>query len=206
MKTAPSFPRRLVLIAVLTGLVALLVYTQLPARHSSATTTGDAPGTVLLSYRHAAEAGDNEAALRLGAMLEKGLATKTDIVEAVHWYQQAANRGFAPAQFKLGVLAHTGTGQPVDYATALQWFTQAATQGHDGARYYLGLMYLKGEGVPSDPVQAYRWFYPTHQQGHPKSWQALETALAAMSTEQRAEVKAALPLLTPSTAAAPEVP
>ena len=52
-----------------------------------------------------AQAGDADAAYRLGIMSDLGQGTTEDATEAYHWYRRAAETGYAPAEFNVAVMS-----------------------------------------------------------------------------------------------------
>jgi TPR repeat protein len=99
-------------------------------------------------YRRAAEAGDRDAAFRLGRLLHQD----GDETEALRWTRAAAEAGQADAMFALGnACAEGGQGVPRDEAQALDWYRRAAERNQPEALQALGLAYLRGElGLPRD--------------------------------------------------------
>lgn len=109
------------------------------------------------TLRSAAERGDADAQLSLGAAYEMGHAVPQDYIQAAVWYRKAAEQGNAVAQDFLGFLYDIGRGVPEDNVQAMAWYRKAAEQGDAGAMYALGTMYVSGKGVPQDYVEAHKW-------------------------------------------------
>jgi TPR repeat protein len=111
----------------------------------------------------AAQQGDDEAEMWMGAATEDGWFGITDLSAAIKWYRMAAEDGQAGAQFLLGNRYEKGHGVEQNYATAAEWFRKAAQHtlpiqtgtGVNEGRYHLALLYIEGRGVPQDYVQAY---------------------------------------------------
>ena len=82
--------------------------------------------TALRVWMEPAMAGDPEAQNYVGEILERGLGTAPDYVEAASWYQKAADQGFAPAQINLGQLYEQGRGVEKDPVVALNWYRRAS--------------------------------------------------------------------------------
>ncbi|HEX6141443.1 MAG TPA: caspase family protein, partial [Geminicoccaceae bacterium] len=82
--------------------------------------------TALRVWMEPAMAGDPEAQNYVGEILERGLGTAPDYVQAASWYQKAADQGFAPAQINLGQLYEQGRGVEKDPVVALNWYRRAS--------------------------------------------------------------------------------
>jgi Sel1 repeat len=102
----------------------------------------------------AARAGDGTAALRLGAMYERGRGLPADPAAAERWYRVAAGAGEVDALYNLGVLHEQGIGRPRDPQAAVAWFRRASDQRDAQAQLNLGLLYYRGDGVDRDLAQA----------------------------------------------------
>lgn len=84
-------------------------------------------------YRRAAEAGDMEAAYRLGVMYWKGIGGHDDKL-AVQWLRKAAEAGNAPAQSHLAMLYGMDDTLPQDYVLASMLSQLAAGGGEQKAK------------------------------------------------------------------------
>jgi len=93
-----------------------------------------------------AEAGDAEAAFRVGAAYDFGHGAPHDGAEAFKWYRMAADAGFAEAQNSLG----SGMQAEKRYDEARGWYERAAAQHHPQATNNLAYLYDLGLGVPQD--------------------------------------------------------
>ncbi|MFO1059391.1 MAG: transglutaminase-like cysteine peptidase [Dongiaceae bacterium] len=71
----------------------------------------------IAACRRAAEAGDAEGQLLLGAMLETGTGVRQDPLEAAAWYRLAADRGSSLAASRLGALVAAHRLDPPDQLT-----------------------------------------------------------------------------------------
>lgn len=109
-------------------------------------------------YRRAAAQGHREAALRLAQILERGIGTTADPVEARTLYAGVAQAGVIVAQFNLAVMLEEGRGGPRDLENAAFWYHLAALQGHGRAANNLATMMAKGEGVEANRDAAMRWY------------------------------------------------
>lgn len=77
----------------------------------------------------AAEQGDPEAQLSIGAMYANGQGISQDNRLAVHWYRKAAEQGYAEAQYNFGVMYANGEGVCQNYKIAKEWFGKACQNG-----------------------------------------------------------------------------
>ena len=88
-------------------------------------------------FMQAMEAGDSEAAWRLGLLYELGLGVERDLRRAKLLYADAAKRGCAPAQRCLGNLYLRGRGVELNSGLGRYWIEQAAQAGDKWAREIL---------------------------------------------------------------------
>ena len=77
----------------------------------------------------AAEQGDPEAQLSIGAMYANGQGISQDNRLAVQWFRKAAEQENAQAQFNLGVMYQLGQGVGQDYVQAAEWYRKAGRTG-----------------------------------------------------------------------------
>jgi TPR repeat protein len=113
----------------------------------------------------AAENGDADAEMWLGAAYEENWFGTVDLQESIKWYRRAAEAGQAEAQMLLGNRYEMGYGIEQNYSLAVQWYRKAAEQvlpvetgtGVNEARYQLAQLYMQGQGVPQSYSQAYFW-------------------------------------------------
>ncbi len=77
----------------------------------------------------AAEQGDANIQLQLGAMYLLGQGVPQDSAKALAWYRKAAEQGHANAQYDLGLIYSEDKRVPQDYVEAHMWFSLAAAQG-----------------------------------------------------------------------------
>ncbi|CAO3376476.1 tetratricopeptide repeat protein [Azospirillum argentinense] len=95
-----------------------------------------------LLFRHAAERGNAEAAVALGAMYDPATHSAetsplpaANPTQAAEWYRRAAEAGNAEAQFRYGRLLASGkTDDPQGPDAGLAWLRKAADQGHAQAK------------------------------------------------------------------------
>lgn len=105
-----------------------------------------------------AEAGDPQAMLGLGLLLDRGYGGARDPAAAFDWYLQAADLGLAEAQFNIAVMYDAGLGQSRSPEEALLWYSRAALRGHARAQYNLGLLYDSTGSDMYNPDLAQHWF------------------------------------------------
>ena len=74
-------------------------------------------------YRKAAEQGNADAQLNLGAMLDKGQGVAQDYAEAAKWWRRAAEQD-SLAQRNLGWHYARGDGLPQDFVQAYMWLAR----------------------------------------------------------------------------------
>ena len=105
-----------------------------------------------------AAAGDPQAMLGLGLLLDRGYGGQRDPAAAFAWYRKAADLGLAEAQFNIAVMFDAGLGQTRAPQDALIWYTRAALRGHARAQYNLGLFYDSAQGEMHNPALAQYWY------------------------------------------------
>lgn len=103
----------------------------------------------------AAEAGDFDGMVTLGATLHEGRGVERDDARAVHWYVRAV-RAFEPedvtaAYSNLGLCRQHGDGCRKDERKALWWFRRAARHGHQGAAVRVAVAPIDGMGCELRP-------------------------------------------------------
>ncbi|MFZ2959601.1 MAG: tetratricopeptide repeat protein [Candidatus Ozemobacteraceae bacterium] len=116
--------------------------------------------------RHAAEAGNPEAAYLFGEMYLVGSREiSRDEIEAKSWVRSAADQGYGPAQLLLGIMYDLGIGGGRTSKEALRWFMKAHAQHIPEAAFEIGLCYLEGKGVSENIEEATRYFEVAAQAG-----------------------------------------
>lgn len=114
-----------------------------------------------------AEAGDADAAYRLGEAYWKAKGVDKDIPQAFRWYGRAAEKGDVRAQYMLGVIYETGEGIKKNMLRALEWYRLSANLGRlPEAQFAMGLLYFHGRGVEQDYKEAFSWYEKSAKQGH----------------------------------------
>lgn len=125
-------------------------------RRVSAATNDDLQ-SALAAVQKMANAGDAQAAFRLGRYyhLESG---HPDYVRALTLYKQAMAHGNAWAMNNIGLLYRDGTGVQQDYPTARAYFERsAATKRNPFGFYNLALMSLEGYDGPPNVQLGLAW-------------------------------------------------
>jgi len=93
------------------------------------------PGEAIRRHLAAAQAGDPQAAYRMGmACLRGAEGQPKDLGEARRWLKVAAQAGHTEAMAELGVLLAWNLGGLRDPQGAEAWLRRAAEAGHEGAR------------------------------------------------------------------------
>ena len=125
----------------------------------------------LVTYRAAAEAGDAEAAERVGFAYYWGRGVREDKAEALRWYLRGAAGGHCDSINMVANLLSDPKQGAVDVAEAVRWYRIAAENAYgcgNGANYALALIFSEGKGnVPRDYGQALHWFIETAKRGNP---------------------------------------
>lgn len=84
-------------------------------------------------YRSAAEHGNSDAMVNLGAAYSVGSGVPKLPAEAVHWWQRAAAAGDPRGMFLLGIAYESGIGIRKSIQDAAQWYKAASERGVDAA-------------------------------------------------------------------------
>ncbi len=104
-----------------------------------------------------AEAGDAEAAFRLGILYDLGRGVPSDPAEALRWYKRAGEGGLPAAELNAAFMYDRGRGTRRDASEAALWYARAAAHGNHRAEYDLGQLYEAGDGVPRNLDLAAAW-------------------------------------------------
>lgn len=150
---------------------------------------GCSKNSIAEKIRAKAEAGDAEAQFHLGSLYETGRLLRTNMTEAVRWYQLAAQQKFPDAQSRLADLYSRGEGVPLDYQKAEALYLEAANHGFARAQMKLGSMYFQGRGIPKDAVKACMWMKMAAETGESAAKSLLSTVQERMTPEQIAEAE-----------------
>jgi TPR repeat protein len=115
----------------------------------------------------AAKAGDADAEVDYGYMVEHGRGTTANLQEAVTWYQRGAAQGQVNGENNLGLLYAAGDGLPKSDAEAAHWDAKAAAQGNAEAQANLGVFYYDGQGIPKNIAYSGKLFAESAAQNYP---------------------------------------
>lgn len=174
------------------GLVALLLF--LLASPAAAQSIGDGIAAYALQdfataekiFRRHAEAGDAEAAFRLGWLYENGRASESPDVQraaAARWYARAAEAGHPRAAERLAALAADGVA-PAE-ADRVAPLVAAAEAGSVRAMLRLARAHAAGDGVPLDLDAAARWLEKAEKAAQDPALAAYaRAALTALAMER----------------------
>ena len=137
------------------------------------------PQRAFALFAAAAEAGDAEAAFKVGEYYLDGKAVLGQPAEAARWYRRAAEAGHLGAQVRLAQLhllglpedaADLGAGlfesvKPigVDYGAAMRWAKRAADAGVPDAQAIVGYILSSGPEELRDPDAALKWYRESAQ-------------------------------------------
>lgn len=109
-------------------------------------------------FTRAADLGNSEATVLLGAMYTQGEGVPRDYAHAVRLFQQAANAGNVRGMDNLAHMYADGYGVNRSLEQAAFWYKKAADSGDADATYHLGMLYENGNGVAQDRDQALRLY------------------------------------------------
>ena len=100
----------------------------------------------------AALMGDVMAASSVGYAYDRGLGTKRDVRQALHWYRRAADMGSPTAATNTATIYRDAR----KFRLAFQWWKRSAEMNDDDAAVDAGYCYLYRIGVRRSPVLARR--------------------------------------------------
>jgi len=112
-----------------------------------------------------ADAGDAEAAFRVGTMQREGLGMAADPAAAAAMMRRAAEAGHARAALVLSAMLLAGSGVAPDPAQGLVWLRRAAERGDPQAQTVMGAMTEAGELGRRDMAAAIGWYRKAAAQG-----------------------------------------
>lgn len=126
-------------------------------------------------YRKAAEEGSAQGAYLLAEAYRRDELIKSNLSEALRYYEIAAKRGHEQAKeeaknirdaisvvFEKGLAAE----REQDYNKSIHFFSLAAGMGHAGACCRLGVMYEEGRGCDPDMKTAVSYYRTAAEQGN----------------------------------------
>jgi uncharacterized protein len=105
-----------------------------------------------------AAAGDAHAQLIVGARYEAGIGVKSDIHEAIKWYEKSAKQKNTGALEQMAIIYLRGRGVAADSQKAIKLFTESANHGSITAISNLGVIYRDGLAGPIDLDETFKWF------------------------------------------------
>lgn len=116
------------------------------------------PADALVLYKKAADKGNVEAMVKVGAMYAEGLGVeKKDPKQAFTFYKSAAEKGSAAAMFGLSTAYEKGEGVEANPKDSKEWLIKSALNGWPTAMRQLGLNYRDGKGVIKDVLASVTW-------------------------------------------------
>jgi hypothetical protein len=159
------------------------------------------PQRAFALFAAAAEAGDAEAAFKVGEFYLDGKTVLGQPAEAARWYRRAAEDGHLGAQVRLaqlhllglpedavdaaGGLFETAKSIGVDYCAAMRWAKRAADAGVPDAQAILGYILSSGPEELRDPDAALKLYRESAQHDCPQG--RLGYALMLMTQADTAE-------------------
>ncbi len=120
-------------------------------------------------FRRAAEKGNTEAIVALGAIHEQGNSVEKNPNESYKWYLKAAEAGDVTGITKTAMMLAEGVGTAKDEKKAMEWYLKAAEKGGAHAMYAISGMYEKGAGVVVSPKETLRWTVRAALSGMPQA-------------------------------------
>lgn len=141
-------------------------------------TATDAQRERLRGLVAAAEAGDGNAAVRVGDDYRLGQnGLRYSPRGAFSWYALGALAGDATGQSNVGVCYEAGFGCPVDPDRSLAWYRRAAARKLGVAAFNVGNCYEDGRGVPADDAEALAWYLIALERG----WEPAAAKIARLA-------------------------
>jgi TPR repeat protein len=119
-------------------------------------------------FKTAADKGEHEAMMYLGAMYYDGLGVAKDCNKAYQWTWKAKDKGNAKAALHLGNMYYAGKCVVQSYSEAYKWFKVAAAKGEAGAEYNIALLFELGQGVDKNFQPAFYRFKGAADKGSHK--------------------------------------
>lgn len=121
----------------------------------------------LSDIRAAAEQGNPNAQVWLGAFYLHGRVVPKDDAKAYYWTRKAAEQGDGEAAYALGREYWNGIDVPRDPAKGIRWFKRAAHDGYAQAQALLGDWYLGGTiALPRNVSRGLMWLRKSAAQPH----------------------------------------
>lgn len=104
-----------------------------------------------------AATGEKRSQYKLGLAYLRGNDIKTDISEAIYWFEKSSRQGYSKASHKLGMIYYFNKSGKVNHQKAYRWFMRAAKNNHAESQYYIGKLYFEGKGVKRNYERALFW-------------------------------------------------
>jgi localization factor PodJL len=119
------------------------------------------------ALRAAAINGDPDAAYEIAERYLAGRGVKSDVTEAIKWFERSVAKGSAVAAFRLGMAFEKGLGVPKDRARARTNYVLAANAGHLKAMHNLAVMMVEEPRADNKPdyASAIPWFRKAAEHG-----------------------------------------
>ena len=136
-------------------------------------------------YRSAALNGHTAAQYNLALMLDRGIGTPIDHVEAHKWYLSAAKSGSSAAQNNLGYQFERGLGVEHNLDKAREWYQLSAKSGYKLGQRNLAIINHHGYGGNRNLPNALKWYRKAAYQGDQTSQIQLALMLFNGLGEQR---------------------
>jgi uncharacterized protein len=117
-------------------------------------------------FTSAAESGEPEALMWLGACHANGDGLPSSLNKAFELYLRAAEAGHAQAQTNVGAMLMGGQGCDKDVDQAIIWLGRAADQGDIGAQFNLATILSAGKDVEPEYERAIDLYRKAAESGH----------------------------------------
>jgi len=114
----------------------------------------------------AAEAGDADAAFKVGGYYYQGMGVEQNYEEALEWFRKSSELGSSRATYNVGVFYEQGVGVEQNYEEALVWYRKAAEMGDVDAAFNIGVYYYQGMGVEQNYEEALVWYRKAAEMGN----------------------------------------
>jgi len=117
-------------------------------------------------FKMAADNGDADAMIKIGAMYALGNGVSQDNIAAEEWFNKAmANNTDAVLSIALSYYSGFYGATKPHYPEAMKWLHKGADKGNYTAMMNIGFMYCDGKGVEKNDVEANNWFSKAAQKG-----------------------------------------
>jgi len=115
-----------------------------------------------------AKKGDTKAQYNVGILYTIGAGVKTDVIQAIHWYEEAAKQNNGEAAYNLAQLYYNKglLGEVNAFKKAKYWYEKAIDLNIKEASNNLATLYMNGEGVPKNEKKAFELLEKSAQLGN----------------------------------------